>query len=183
MRNILWTYLYDSKNINIFSAPHTFRISKSSEIRKEWSQCKNIEKVKKKFSEKVAEKFQKDEKFLIFTVPTSTENDQLFIKPLLESVTEKYSNASFQNVFHKKDSSIKFGSDEFKKMSFAEKKELIKIDKISEVDSLIERALIIDDVCSSGESVKFLNDLIKENFKNIKKVDAVVFLKIESPRN
>jgi hypoxanthine-guanine phosphoribosyltransferase len=169
--------------------PHFYRMYKNEEIRinakatqsnvraKIWEE--NLNKVKATYLQKVKKKYRKDEKFLIFVMPTSKETYSLFIQPLLESVMEEYKNASFQNVFHKKDEAVKFGSDEFKKMSFSEKKELIEIDEIPVIDSSIERAIIIDDVCSSGESIKFLERLIKENFKNINEINAVVFLKIE----
>ena len=175
-------------------APHFYRTYKNKEIR--WSakpiesesRAKiwrvNLNEVKVTYLQKVKEEYGKDEKFMVFVMPTSKETFPLFIQPLLESVSENYSNAVFMDIFHKKEGAIQFGSDEFKKMSYSDKKkQLEKIILPTEIDTSITRALIIDDVCSSGESIKFLERLIKENFKNIEEVNAVVFLKIEPDKH
>ncbi|PLX06777.1 MAG: hypothetical protein C0596_13820 [Marinilabiliales bacterium] len=139
------------------------------------------DKGKKELADKMIQKIlnfvdQKEE----FYVSTPASNIDVFVSYLLQQVKEAFPRAIDLSSYMKKTKNIEVGLEENRQMTEQEIEEIIEVDRDGMKSCIAETAnkfVIIDDVYSTGRSIRVCYKIISNIIPNINSKYKIVILK------
>jgi hypothetical protein len=162
-----------------FVAPHKYRLqliktqNQQNTVLNAWK--KDKQKILKSYIIELEKYYEKTEIFLLFVPPTNT---NIFTNDIVEKIKLEYPNVIDLVGCFKKTSDVSFGDIKYNDFTTEQLLKYISVDKtiLNKANNKITKAFIVDDVHSSGKSIKLTKHLIKTNISDEIEIKSGVIL-------
>lgn len=136
---------------------------------------KDKQKILGSYISELEKLYEKTEIFLLFVPPTKT---KIFTNDIVEKIKIEFPNAIDLLDCFKKTSDVSYGNVIYKDFTTEQLLNYIEVDKtiLAKANNKINKAFIVDDVCSSGKSIELTKHLIRTNISNDIEIKSGVIL-------